>query len=181
MSDEYAEERRKPKVSTCGTSEIKLEFDGEHLVMTGAKKAGKSKWDYKRLQKDGSLKYPAVSGKEDSNGKYDCSPDNQTKKNIGPIPAGKYWIKPSELWERGLRHVVLGRDHVMAWGNHRITIHPYPATKTYGRGGFFIHGGARPGSAGCIDLHRFMPDFVKDLRKSVGNRDECYIDLTVAY
>ena len=38
-----------------------------------------------------------------------------------------------------------------AWGNYRITIHPFTTTETYGRGGFFIHGGDQLGSAGCID------------------------------
>ena len=179
MSDKYAEERRKPKVAACGTQAIKLVFDGKHLRMTGAKRAKGG--NYKRKQPDGSLKYPAVSGKPDVNGSFDCSPGNQTRRNKGPIPQGEYWIKPSEMWERGFRHVLLGSDHLIAWGNYRITIHPYPSTKTHGRGGFFIHGGARPGSAGCIDLCWYMPDFVKDLRHSVGHRTNCYIDLSVAY
>jgi hypothetical protein len=44
--------------------------------------------------------------------------------------------------------------------SERYTIHPYISTETYGRGGFFIHGGDAPGSIGCIDLWDHMEDFV---------------------
>ena len=42
---------------------------------------------------------------------------------------------------------------------------PILGTRTYGRGGFAIHGGAIPGSIGCVDLTRFMPDFVRHFRE----------------
>jgi len=49
-------------------------------------------------------------------------------------------------------------------GIHRITIHVSPTTMTLKRGGFFIHGGTHPGSAGCINLHGAMENFVRDAR-----------------
>jgi len=67
------------------------------------------------------------------------------------------------------------------WGNYRITIHPYPSTKVGDRGGFFIHGGSRPGSAGCIDLTTNMDQFVADLKEAVSPNANCYVSLTVSY
>jgi hypothetical protein len=68
-----------------------------------------------------------------------------------------------------------------AWGDFWITIHPYPHSQTYGRGGFFIHGGSTPGSAGCIDLTKNMNKFVAALKWELGKQSECYIPLTVRY
>lgn len=65
-------------------------------------------------------------------------------------------------------------------GRYRVAIHPFTTTVTFGRGGMFIHGGAAPGSAGCIDLTRHMNDFVRDLRGETSMRS-CQIHLTVAY
>jgi len=79
------------------------------------------------------------------------------------------WFKSALLSPRG------------AWGNFRLTIHPYPATVTHGRGGFFIHGGTVPGSAGCIDLVAEMDRFVEHLKQELGGLPECYIQLTVRY
>ena len=56
-------------------------------------------------------------------------------------------------------HGLISGDYAAAWGSHRITIHPFDSTHTFGRGGFFIHGGTMPGSAGCIDLTSGMPRF----------------------
>ncbi len=55
-----------------------------------------------------------------------------------------------------------------------------PGTATFDRGGFFIHGGTHAGSAGCINLHAGMEQFVKDLQTATGGAD-CYIPLTVQY
>jgi len=62
-----------------------------------------------------------------------------------------------------------------AWGNHRVTLHVYPGTQTFGRGGFFIHGGTHVGSAGCINLHAEMEQFVSDLTKQLDRRGACYV------
>jgi hypothetical protein len=109
---------------------------------------------------------------------FDYSVASQKEKGVGPIPEGKYWINPAELWENAWYKFW---DPTDAWGNYRITIHPYPGTEVYGRGGFFIHGGAEPGSAGCIDLTSAMNDFVKFLKEAVGEKANCFIDLNVHY
>jgi hypothetical protein len=127
---------------------------------------------------DGSKQYsyPAVSGSPDSRGGFDYSATRQRTRNAGPIPEGVYWIRPDELWENAWYK----RASVGAWGDYRITIHPFTTTTTFGRGGFFIHGGATRGSIGCIDLTSNMNSFAQDLIKESGLR-KCQIHLTVEY
>jgi RHS repeat-associated protein len=95
--------------------------------------------------------WPGVSGFPGS-GK-----DNQNRKDRGPIPEGKYEIRPAEdmyysenpLMKWSPWNYDGGRD---AWGDRRIPIHPLPGTDTHGRGNMYIHGGDNMGSAGCIDV-----------------------------
>lgn len=84
------------------------------------------------------------------------------------------------MWENN-RFKSLVRTPRSAWGNFRLTIHPYPSTQTHGRGGFFIHGGSVPGSAGCIDLMVNIDKFVERLKDELEGLPECYIPLTVRY
>jgi Protein of unknown function (DUF2778) len=158
-SDPYAEERYDSSLARCST--LALTFDGTTLKMTGGSK---------------SYAYLAVSGKPDAAGKFNYSRNNQIASFSGPIPAGTYWINPDELWTNG----PFKRGSEDAWGQYRITVHPRTTTNTYGRGGFFIHGGKVPGSAGCIDLTSSIADFVTAL-DSEGARRKCQIPLTVTY
>ncbi|HEX4843138.1 MAG TPA: tlde1 domain-containing protein [Limnobacter sp.] len=146
-------------------SVMSLHFDGSVLTIRTA---------------SGLLKtYNAVSGKP-LNKKFDYSAERQTAANQGPIPEGHYWINPSEMWENNLIKSAL-RSPRSAWGDYRLTIRVSPGTKTHGRGGFFIHGGDMPGSAGCIDLTHAMNRFVKDLRDLLGPSLNCHVPLTVEY
>lgn len=140
-------------------------FDGRTLRAFGAKEA---------------MLFPAVSGKRTEKGLFDYSTQRQRIAYQGPIPAGEYWIQPSQLWENNWFKSAL-RSPRGAWGNFRLTIHPFPSTQTHGRGGFFIHGGAVPGSAGCIDLVTHIDKFVERLKQELGGLPECYIPLTVRY
>lgn len=77
----------------------------------------------------------------------------QMMENTGPIPVGVYFIYSDELSAPGL----LGSTYRFLrrradWGSFRVPLHPAPQTITYGRTGFFLHGGSWPGSAGCIDV-----------------------------
>jgi RHS repeat-associated protein len=72
---------------------------------------------------------------------------DESVKNHGPIPRGLYVLDPSEITESNIFRELLGD-----WGNYRAPLHPSLDTDTYGRDGFFIHGGRLPGSAGCIDV-----------------------------
>ncbi|WP_227815488.1 tlde1 domain-containing protein [Nitrogeniibacter aestuarii] len=165
MTTAYVEERKPPTVPTCARATVELFFDGAHLSATGVREA---------------LRFPAVSGKPDETGKFNYSIDRQKLKGRGPIPEGKYWIQPSQTWENNwLKSMVVAPR--AAWGNYRITIHPFPETNTYGRGGFFIHGGTVPGSAGCIDLTAQIDRFIDALKRELNGLPECYIHLTVRY
>lgn len=44
------------------------------------------------------------------------------------------------------------RDLTGDWGDYRVPLHPNDGANTFGRDGFFMHGGDDPGSAGCIDV-----------------------------
>jgi len=165
MPNDYTEERYDPKVPVCMKSRIELMFDGSFLRATGTKAA---------------LVFHAVSGKPNEKGEFDYSTERQKIAYKGPIPAGEYWVQPSQMWQNNWFKSIV-RTPRSAWGNFRLTIHPYPNTQTYGRGGFFIHGGAAPGSAGCIDLTVNIDSFVEKLTKELEGLPECYIPLTVRY
>lgn len=132
--------------STLADATITLTFDGTVLTMFGAVSAS----------------WPAVSGRPDAAGGFDYSPTRQHLTNVGPIPAGGYWIDPTQLVDLQSRWLYSWL-YETAWGTNRITIHPFDSTHTFGRGGFFIHGGTTPGSAGCIDLTTSMESFARQL------------------
>ena len=164
--DRYAAERYDPSLAHC--SSLSLRFDGSRLILSGGSK---------------EYRYPAVSGRPDASGAFDYSQARQRLGGTGAIPEGIYWINPDELWERGWAWDVYGLvndSHQRAWGDYRITIHPFTTTQTFCRGGFFIHGGAVSGSAGCIDLTSHMAKFVGDLRAENAQR-KCQIHLSVDY
>lgn len=83
-------------------------------------------------------------------------------RNRGPIPRGNYVIYAREItgyppvniarlvdW----RPILQGRrPRLTDWGSWRVPLHPARGTETFGRDGFFLHGGMVEGSAGCIDF-----------------------------
>lgn len=162
MGNRYAGERFVPKVPSCGRSILSLHFDGRTLRAQGSRVL---------------IHIPAVSG-HPKNGKFDYSSEYQKIPDHGPIPEGEYWIQPSELQENAWYRLKSPRA---GWGDYWITIHPYPSTQTHGRGGFFIHGGNIPGSAGCIDLSIQMSRFVATIEKELDGKSKCYVPLTVRY
>lgn len=163
----YSSERGQPTVPRCGRSSISLGFDGSLLSLRASHKV---------------YSWSAVSGRADDSGKFKYSKERQREAGVGPVPSGRYWIDPAQLWERSswnpFQSIFAPRA---AWGDQRITIHIQPGTATFGRGGFFIHGGTMPGSAGCIDLTTNMAAFVRVLRQQVGQAANCYMALLVNY
>jgi RHS repeat-associated protein len=79
-------------------------------------------------------------------------------RNAGPIPPGGYTLNPSEISEGGFLRNLLGD-----WGAYRAPLHPDAATNTFGRDGFFLHGGRKPGSMGCVDVGRSDVDLFPQL------------------
>jgi hypothetical protein len=165
MSKDYQKERRHPKAPSCQQAKISLLFNGTFLYIFGNRP---------------EPSYPAVSGRPDDKKQFNYSIERQTIPGEGPIPEGQYWVQPSELWENNWFKSVFFAPR-SAWGNFRLAIHPYPNTQTYTRGGFFIHGGSTPGSAGCIDLTMHMDSFIEKLSNILGGQPTCHIPLTVRY
>lgn len=162
MPDKYAAERYVPKMPACRRALFSLRFNGATLFALSARRV---------------IQFPAVSGRRVGS-RFDYSVARQRMPGEGPIPAGRYWIQPSQMQENAWYR--LGNPS-HAWGDHWITIHPYPDTQTYSRGGFFIHGGAVPGSAGCIDLWTHMHRFVEALSGELNDGGACFIPLQVSY
>ena len=86
--------------------------------------------------------------------KFDCSYQHQAEENKGPLPRGLYYIEREEsgaINKGSLKKHFLGQG---SWGNYHWQLIPDKDTDTRGRvrNSFTIHGGAEPGSAGCIDL-----------------------------
>jgi hypothetical protein len=58
-----------------------------------------------------------------------------------------HYLAPS-VWVHGLH----GGGAATGWGAVRAPLTAEDGTNTFGRGGFFLHGGKYPGSQGCIDV-----------------------------
>lgn len=65
----------------------------------------------------------------------------------GPLPPGTYTLDPVEASKGGLLRSITGD-----WGTYRAPLTPCDGTNTYGRSGFYLHGGTKPGSLGCMDI-----------------------------
>ena len=104
--------------------------------------------------------WPAVSGQPEYQ-----NPQYQNKKEVGPIPAGVYVARKKDLQNRDdygpIKKYTSWPGGERGWGKHRVWLEPSKETDTFGRGGFSIHGGDVPGSAGCIDLTSGMPGFAE--------------------
>lgn len=96
------------------------------------------------------------------------SPEYQNLKSTGPIPEGTYVARQEKLQHItpyglafGLANKGTWPGSLYSWGASRIPSEASTNTNTFDRGGFYIHGGWEPGSAGCIDLTSSMNDFTK--------------------
>ena len=136
--------------------------------------------------------------------RYTIDPAKWSKdKDAGPLPPGKYTVGPvqgrdktlptisqiSALWswltgqynEKPGGFSSESEFSRVAWGNYRAPINSEPGTNTHGRGAFYIHGGAIPGSHGCIDLTDQMDDFAKYYATWLASTNKKEIPLTVVY
>ncbi|MEF2229458.1 MAG: RHS repeat-associated core domain-containing protein [Pseudodesulfovibrio sp.] len=83
---------------------------------------------------------------------------DSTLKDRGPIPPGSYEIAPREVTKT--KWYTPGD-----WGEYRVPLHPTPNTNLHGRSGFFLHGGEKEGSRGCIDLGTKDSDILPLIQK----------------
>jgi hypothetical protein len=136
---------------------IKLHFDGKRLNATeNGRYAGG--WE-------------GVSGKPGYQ-----EPEWQRWTDRGPIPEGVYEVDqlqyppPTGSWQRLKGRLGWGtwKGLENAWGNSRAFLNAKSITHPQAahRSGFSIHGGAVPGSAGCIDLTGDMDSFADFYRKT---------------
>lgn len=82
------------------------------------------------------------------------NPNASSQPWSGPIPPGQYQAESAAALTGisplgSAARVLFGRGD---WGSFRVPLVAYPGTDTFGRDGFFLHGGAFEGSAGCIDV-----------------------------
>ncbi|NJN64802.1 MAG: DUF2778 domain-containing protein [Acidobacteria bacterium] len=100
-------------------------------------------------------------------------PRFQGLEDTGPLPEGFYLARQSALqtrsagaWEsiKGFFGRGTWPGGQASWGDYRVWLDPIRGTDALDRSEFSIHGGAVPGSAGCIDLGGAMPSFVDAFR-----------------
>jgi hypothetical protein len=120
------------------------------------------------------------------------SREYQTVKDKGPLPEGAWNLAQKDHQEIDTLNNMLGMASpisellvnkklgkwpggAFSWGTQRVQLTPAEGTETHGRSGFSIHGGAFPGSAGCIDLTKQMGAFGKMFRNH-GKDMTLYVD-----
>ena len=111
---------------------------------------------------------------------FDYSAARQKLENVGPVVEGMYYIENCE--ERSFRTSPYSHGlKQSAWGSFSWRLHEEPGTAKPGaRSEFFLHGGSRWGSKGCIDIKN-GDKTVHDLFKHIGVCGCCYIPVIVKY
>lgn len=122
---------------------MKFSISGEILTIDTVK-------IYQDNKTENKFSLKATSGSEDL--ELMSNPE-KTNREGGPIPIGKYHLIPSEL--NDLNANIFKRwwlnEFGGDWGSFLIRIHKDPSNINK-RDGFFLHGGDRLGTAGCIDV-----------------------------
>ena len=129
---------------------------------------------------------PEVKGRQPytmpaSSGRTECGCGPNSRDN-GPIPSGLYNLDTSQLSNPGRAGDLL-RNLRGDWGDWRVPLTPAPGTITYGRSGFFLHGGRYSGSAGCIDVGggMFGNDSTNQLLRDILNDPDDRVPVNVTW
>ncbi|MEJ7600050.1 MAG: tlde1 domain-containing protein [Kofleriaceae bacterium] len=101
--------------------------------------------------------WTAFSGRPEATAARDpADPMGQHAPSVGPIPEGLYGIATEESTSRATADStwdwIKWTAKSRAWGIVATPVLPVGDTDTLGRSGIHVHGGAEPGSAGCLDL-----------------------------
>lgn len=127
-------------------------------------------------QPNGSTRtFPAVAGNASTLDIHGRSNGGlQDVQDVGPLPEGEYYFRPSEIQTITLAQEAIGAlgrgawpGGSGSWGEQRVWLTPAAGTEMHGRSGFTIHGGDSPGSRGCIDLCQRGKDFFRAVDRSV--------------
>jgi Protein of unknown function (DUF2778) len=109
----------------------------------------------------------------------DASPASQRLQDRGPTPAGLYRLDPKRTLTRdradGAWDWIKWTAKGPTWGLVHTELEAFAETRTFGRSEFNVHGGARPGSKGCIDLVEGNAEFHDWLRGDTDHRGEPYV------
>ena len=182
-----------------------IEFDGKDLTysyQTGNQIDGYQVNSLKYDAVSGKPKEVPVpdswTGAHDHFLQFDYSKTNQQRKDKGPILEGLYsintdpfvegtndagyqlWQDVSE-WQRYKGKVQRGtwRGGIEAWGAVRFKLQfEHVENNLNNRGNFYIHGGARWGSRGCIDMGCSIVDFFYDFRRNDSGGRKIYVKVT---
>lgn len=126
------------------------------------------------------VSFHAVSGrpqeKSDDKHYFTYEKERQMLKSEGPIPEGEYYIDINRISEVPAYRL----DRQYGWGEKNVPIE-LNNQETYGRYGFYIHGGWSAGSAGCIDLWDKNELFFEKLIKLSNKFNVNRIPLVVEY
>ncbi len=154
-----------------------LTFDGSNLTFHTQSKSQEGNLTLH------SETFSAVSGRQKSDGTFDYSKEAQASPFSGPLPEGDYSVNPSAIqWWSDQSFITKTAALVrkgswpggtVSWGQARVWLNPQnvdvtnPATGgSVQRSNFSIHGGAFPGSAGCIDCTTNDRPFFNKLSQS---------------
>jgi RHS repeat-associated protein len=145
------------------TGEVTLRFDRESGVLQVDSGIGTA----------GRWSMPAQTGRPGAT--------NERLRGKGPIPRGEWTIDVNEISDPGLIHDFL-RNRKGDWGDWRVRLHASEGTKTHTRTDFFLHGGSRPGSGGCIDIgggfwgNSDTTRLLRDLRSDADRKVQLRVD-----
>lgn len=108
---------------------------------------------------------------------------NQSLKNRGPLPEGKYTValQRTVFFDRNnsLKARLNWLAKYIAWGDLAIPLDPLPTNQMFGRHSFMIHGGGWiVGSQGCIYVYGKSNDIFK--RLSTLNQPTLPLEVTYA-
>lgn len=156
-------------------SAMDMSYDGDYLTANAYRISQQGDTINKKSFKKRAYSGRSVGKDGNNNPLFDFSNEAQLKEGEGPIPEGDYYINPQNIQRyeptnyEEVGNIVAGaiNSYIIdpigvkrignrpggkySWGAGLIDIIP-ESTNTTKRGGFTIHGGEEPGSAGCIDM-----------------------------
>ena len=109
-----------------------------------------------------------------------ASAASQREPSKGPLPSGLYRMNPYDTVSQSKADTswdwIKWTLKSPAWGSYATELEPQ-TTDTYGRHSFYVHGGSRPGSAGCITSSKGIGSFINGSEANWRGRQETAISI----